>query len=55
VTRQVLERLAAKCRVLLIYAQLAGPQRPAVPGITQKVLTSTLRGVAADGLVKRRV
>src|SRR5689334_12518355 len=59
-TRQALERLAAKWRVLLIYALLAGPQRPAdlrrrVPGITQKMLTSTLREMAADGLVARRV
>jgi len=47
-TRQALERLAAKWRVLLIYALLAGPQRHAelrrrVPGITQKMLTETLR------------
>jgi DNA-binding HxlR family transcriptional regulator len=59
-TRQALERLAAKWRVLLIYALLAGPQRPAalrrrLPGITQKVLTETLRAMAADGLVQRRV
>ena len=59
-TRQALERLAAKWRVLLIYALLAGPQRTAelrrrVPGITQKVLTETLRGMSADGLVERRV
>jgi DNA-binding HxlR family transcriptional regulator len=59
-TRQALERFAAKWRVLLIYALLAGPQRHAqlrrrVPGITQKVLTETLRGMEADGLVERRV
>lgn len=59
-TRQALERLATRWRVLLIYALLAGPQRHAelrrrVPGITQKVLTETLRGMAADGLVLRRV
>jgi DNA-binding HxlR family transcriptional regulator len=59
-TRQALERLAAKWRVLLVYGLLAGPQRPAelrrrLPGITQKVLTETLRGMAADGLVERRV
>jgi DNA-binding HxlR family transcriptional regulator len=59
-TRQALERLAAKWRVLLIYALLAGPQRHAqlrrrLPGITQKVLTETLRGMQADGLVERRV
>ena len=59
-TRQALERLAAKWRVLLVYALLAGPQRPAdlrrrVPGISQKVLTATLRAMQADGLVERAV
>jgi DNA-binding HxlR family transcriptional regulator len=59
-TRQALERLAAKWRVLLLYALLAGPQRPAelrrrVPGITQKVLTETLRGMENDGLLERRI
>jgi DNA-binding HxlR family transcriptional regulator len=59
-TRQALERLAAKWRVLLIYALLAGPQRHAelrrrLPGITQKVLTETLRGMEDDGLVRRHV
>jgi DNA-binding HxlR family transcriptional regulator len=59
-TRQALERLAAKWRVLVIYALLAGPQRHAelrrrLPGVTQKVLTETLRGMEADGLVHRRV
>ena len=28
-TRQALERLAAKWRILLVYALLDGPQRPA--------------------------
>ncbi|MBL7517920.1 helix-turn-helix transcriptional regulator [Frankia sp. CNm7] len=56
-TRQALERLAAKWRVLLVYALLAGPQRHAdlrrrLPDITQKVLTETLRGMQADGLVE---
>ena len=59
-TRQTLERLASKWRVLLIYALLAGPQRHAelrhrVAGITQKVLTATLRDMEHDGLVERRV
>jgi DNA-binding HxlR family transcriptional regulator len=59
-TRQALERLAAKWRVLLIYALMAGPQRHAelrrrLPGITQKVLTETLRGMEGDGLVERQV
>jgi DNA-binding HxlR family transcriptional regulator len=59
-TRQALERFAAKWRVLVIYALLACPQRHAqlrrrLPGITQKVLTETLRGMEADGLVERHV
>ncbi len=59
-TRQALERLAAKWRVLLIYALLAGPQRHAelrrrLPGITQKVLTETLRSMERDGLVERQM
>lgn len=59
-TRQALERFAAKWRVLLIYGLLAGPQRHAdlrrrLPGISQKVLTETLRGMQADGLVERLV
>jgi DNA-binding HxlR family transcriptional regulator len=59
-TRQALERLASKWRVLVIYALLAGPQRHGelrrrLAGITQKVLTETLRGMEQDGLVERRV
>lgn len=59
-TRQALERLAAKWRILLVYALLDAPQRPArlrrrLPGITQKMLTETLRGMEADGLVQRHV
>ncbi|MEW9532421.1 winged helix-turn-helix transcriptional regulator [Microbispora sp. NPDC049125] len=59
-TRQALERFAAKWRVLVIYALLAGPQRHSrlrrrLPGITQKVLTETLRGLETDGMVERRV
>jgi DNA-binding HxlR family transcriptional regulator len=59
-TRQALERLASKWRVLLVYALLAGPQRHAelrrrVAGITQKVLTETLRDMERDGLVQRKV
>lgn len=59
-TRQALERLAAKWRILLIYALLDGPHRHAalrrrLPGITQKMLTETLRGMEADGLIERHV
>ena len=59
-TRQALERLASKWRILIIYALLDGPHRHAelrrrVAGITQKVLTQTLRDMESDGLVLRRV
>ncbi|MEG3632659.1 winged helix-turn-helix transcriptional regulator [Micromonospora palythoicola] len=59
-TRQAIERLASKWRILIIYALLAGPQRHAelrrrVAGVTQKVLTETLREMERDGLVQRRV
>ncbi|MEV6770982.1 helix-turn-helix domain-containing protein [Nocardia sp. NPDC051030] len=59
-TRQALERLSAKWRILLVYALLDGPHRHAqlrrrLPGITQKVLTETLRHMEADGLVTRHV
>jgi DNA-binding HxlR family transcriptional regulator len=59
-TRQALERFASKWRVLVIYALLDGPQRHAtllrrLEGITQKVLTQTLREMEADGMVQRRV
>jgi DNA-binding HxlR family transcriptional regulator len=59
-TRQALERLAAKWRVLLVYALSDGPRRPAdlrrrLPGISQKVLTATLRAMEDDGLVGRTV
>jgi DNA-binding HxlR family transcriptional regulator len=59
-TRQALERFASKWRVLVIYALLDGPQRHAalrrrLEGITQKVLTHTLREMEADAMVERRV
>jgi DNA-binding HxlR family transcriptional regulator len=59
-TRQALERFASKWRVLVIYALLDGPQRHAtlmrrLEGITQKVLTQTLREMEADSMVERRV
>ena len=59
-TRQALERFAAKWRILVIYALLAGPHRHAqlrhrIPGVSQKVLTETLRAMQDDGLVERRV
>ena len=59
-TRQALERLGSKWYVLLVYALLDGPHRPAdlrrrIPGISQKVLTTQLRSMESDGLVERSV
>jgi DNA-binding HxlR family transcriptional regulator len=59
-TRQVLDRIADKWTVLIIrrlsngtlrFAQL----RRTVDGISQKVLTNTLRGLEQDGIVTRRI
>jgi DNA-binding HxlR family transcriptional regulator len=59
-TRQVLDRIADKWTVLIIrrlsngtlrFAQL----RRTVDGISQKVLTNTLRGLERDGIVTRRI
>ncbi|MGC4048415.1 MAG: helix-turn-helix domain-containing protein [Paludibaculum sp.] len=59
-TRQVLDRIADKWSVLILrrlsdgtlrFAQL----RRSVDGISQKVLTNTLRGLERDGLVRRRL
>lgn len=59
-TRQVLDRIADKWTVLIIrrlsdgtlrFAQL----RRTVDGISQKVLTNTLRGLERDGIVTRKI
>jgi DNA-binding HxlR family transcriptional regulator len=59
-TRQVLDCIADKWTVLIIrrlsngtlrFAQL----RRAVDGISQKVLTNTLRSLERDGIVTRRI
>jgi DNA-binding HxlR family transcriptional regulator len=59
-TRQVLDCIADKWTVLIIrrlaegtlrFAQL----RRAVDGISQKVLTNTLRALERDGIVSRRI
>jgi DNA-binding HxlR family transcriptional regulator len=59
-TRQVLDCIADKWTVLIIrrlsngtlrFAQL----RRAVDGISQKVLTNTLRSLERDGMVTRRI
>jgi DNA-binding HxlR family transcriptional regulator len=59
-TRQVLDRIADKWTVLVIrrlsggtlrFAQL----RKSIGGISQKMLTNTLRGLERDGIVTRRI
>jgi DNA-binding HxlR family transcriptional regulator len=59
-SRQALERIADKWTCLIVYALLDGPRRHGelkrmIEGISQKMLTQTLRSLEADGLVKRTV
>lgn len=59
-TRQVLDRVADKWTVLVIQTLSKGTLRFAqlkrtVDGISQKVLTNTLRGLERDGIVTRRI
>jgi DNA-binding HxlR family transcriptional regulator len=59
-SRQALERIADKWTCLVVYALLNGPLRHGelrrtIEGISQKMLTQTLRSMEADGLVRRTV
>jgi len=59
-SRQALDRLADKWTCLIVYALLDGPRRHgelkrAIGGISQKMLTQTLRRMEADGLAERTV
>jgi len=59
-TRQVLDRIADKWTVLVIRRLSFGTLRfaeirRAVEGVSQKVLTNTLRGLERDGIVTRQV
>jgi DNA-binding HxlR family transcriptional regulator len=59
-TRQVLDRITGKWTVLVVHRLSNGTMRfaqlrRAVDGISQKVLTETLRGLERDGLVVRRL
>ncbi len=59
-TRQVLDRIAGKWSVLIIRRLSEGTLRfsqlrRAIGGISQKALTSTLRGLERDGIVSRRL
>lgn len=59
-TRMVLDRIADKWTVLII-GQLHkktfrfNELRRAIPGITQKMLTQTLKGLEKDGIVDRKI
>jgi len=59
-TRQVLDRIADKWSVLIIRRLSDGTLRfsqlrRAISGISQKALTSSLRGLERDGIVSRRL
>lgn len=59
-SRRVLDLIADKWSVLVVYALMNGPRRHAelqrmIEGVTQKMLTQTLRKLEADGLVEREV
>lgn len=59
-TRQALDRIADKWTVLIIGLLANRPHRfgelrRAIDGISQKMLTQTLRSLELDGLVARRV
>ena len=59
-SRQALDRIADKWTALVVYALMEGPLRHGelrrtVQGISQKMLTQTLRGMERDGLLAREV
>ncbi|MBR1219752.1 helix-turn-helix transcriptional regulator [Bradyrhizobium sp. U87765 SZCCT0131] len=58
-TRQILDRVGDKWAVLLLGLLIEGPRRfnelrRAVGGISQKMLSQTLKSLERDGLVRRR-
>ncbi len=59
-TRQALDRIADKYTVLVIIYLQDGPRRfnelqRIITGISQKVLTQTLRSLERDGLISRTI
>ncbi len=59
-SRQTLDRVADKWSALVVYALVRGPHRHGelkrtIDGISQKMLTQTLRSMERDGLVRRTV
>ena len=58
--RLILSRIGDKWSVLIVMALCGGPRRfndlkRAIDGISQRMLTLTLRGMERDGLVTRQV
>lgn len=59
-TRQIVDRLGDKWSLLVLYALEGGTLRfqelrRTVDGISQKMLTQTVRGLERDGLVERTI
>jgi DNA-binding HxlR family transcriptional regulator len=59
-SRQALELISDKWTALVVYALVDGPRRHGelrrtIDGISQKMLTQTLRRMEAEGLVEREV
>jgi DNA-binding HxlR family transcriptional regulator len=59
-TRQVLDCVADKWAVLIVGLQTQGPQRFGelrrnIEGVSQKMLTQTLRSLERDGIIQRAV
>jgi DNA-binding HxlR family transcriptional regulator len=59
-TRQVIDRIGDRWTVLIVGTLASGPRRfseiaKTILGISQKMLTQTLRGLERDGLVVRTV
>jgi DNA-binding HxlR family transcriptional regulator len=59
-TREILNRVGDKWSVLVVVLLGEGPRRfndlrRTIGGISQRMLTATLRGLERDGLVKRTV
>ena len=59
-SRQVLDRVGDKWSVLILGLLAAGPHRftelsREIGGVSQKMLTQTLRGLERDGLITRTV
>ena len=59
-SRDAIELLSNKWRVTILHLLTGGPVRTndlqrAIPGLSAKVMTETLRGLERDGLIRRQV